>query len=199
VFRSLALPRYVDTRVWCRVVGDELAIVAKTKTGAVEIGQSVDVRADSVLVKVFHRGQLIKTHPRQLPGGRSTDREDLPGHKNVYALRDLDRLVAAARRHGDNVGIYASRLSRVRCRGARCAPSTGYLAWAVAGARIRWSHLVVASDKLIKALPGMTFWIGATFMSTMVAGALVVRSRSPLCQGGCARSPPGTLPMGSRM
>jgi transposase len=74
------------------------------------IGQSVDVRADSALVKVFYRGQLIKTHPRQRPGGRSTDREDLPEHKTAYALRDLDRLVAAARRHGDNVGIYAQRL-----------------------------------------------------------------------------------------
>lgn len=74
------------------------------------IGQSVDVRADSALVKVFHRGQLIKTHPRQRPGGRCTDREDLPEHKTVYALRDLDRLAAAARRHGQNVGIYADRL-----------------------------------------------------------------------------------------
>jgi hypothetical protein len=74
------------------------------------IGQSVDVRADSALVKVFHRGQLIKTHPRQRPGGRSTDREDLPEHKTAYALRDLDRLVAAARRHGKNAGIYAERL-----------------------------------------------------------------------------------------
>ncbi|HEX5994268.1 MAG TPA: hypothetical protein VFY84_03905, partial [Jiangellales bacterium] len=74
------------------------------------IGQSVDVRADSALVKVFHRGVLIKTHPRQRPGGRSTDREDLPEHKTAYALRDLDRLVSAARRHGENVGIYAQRL-----------------------------------------------------------------------------------------
>ena len=74
------------------------------------IGASVDVRADSALVKVFHRGQLIKTHPRQRPGGRSTDPDDLPEHKTAYALRDLDRLVAAARRHGDNVGSYAERL-----------------------------------------------------------------------------------------
>jgi hypothetical protein len=74
------------------------------------IGQSVEVRADSVLVKVFYRGQLIKTHPRQRPGGRSTDPEDLPEHKTGYALRDLDRLVAAADRHGPNVRTYAQRL-----------------------------------------------------------------------------------------
>src|SRR5690606_23761115 len=56
------------------------------------IGQFVEVRADSALVKVFHRGQLIKTHPRQRPGARSTDRDDLPEHKSIYALWDLDRL-----------------------------------------------------------------------------------------------------------
>jgi transposase len=74
------------------------------------IGAHVDVRADSALVKLFHHGQLVKVHPRQRPGGRVTDPEDLPEHKAGYALRDLDRLVAAARRHGQNVGIYAERL-----------------------------------------------------------------------------------------
>ena len=34
----------------------------------------MQVRADTELVKVFHRGQLVKTHPRQPPGGRVTDR-----------------------------------------------------------------------------------------------------------------------------
>jgi hypothetical protein len=34
------------------------------------IGQHLDVRADSALVKLFHHGQLIKVHPRQRPGGR---------------------------------------------------------------------------------------------------------------------------------
>ena len=53
---------------------------------------------------------MVKIHPRQRPGGRVTDPEDLPEHKAGYALRDLDRLVAAARRHGPNVGIYAERL-----------------------------------------------------------------------------------------
>jgi transposase len=74
------------------------------------IGQCLDVRADSALVKLFHRGQLVKVHPRQRPGGRFTDPEDLPAAKVGYAMRDLDRLVAAARRHGQNVGIYAERL-----------------------------------------------------------------------------------------
>jgi len=76
----------------------------------VYIGQSVEVRVDTALVKVFWRGQLVKVHPRQRPGGRWTDPDDLPEHTATYALRDLDRLVAAAARHGEDVGIYAQRL-----------------------------------------------------------------------------------------
>jgi transposase len=74
------------------------------------IGQYLDVRADSGLVKLFCRGQLVKVHPRQPPGGRLTDPDDLPAAKVGYAMRDLDRLIAAARRHGGDVGIYAARL-----------------------------------------------------------------------------------------
>ncbi|MGH3433248.1 MAG: IS21/IS408/IS1162 family transposase, partial [Thermocrispum sp.] len=74
------------------------------------LGQQVTARADGELVKLFHRGQLIKTHPRQRPGGRSTDAEDLPAEKVGYAMRDLDRLIRAAAGHGANVGIYAERL-----------------------------------------------------------------------------------------
>jgi hypothetical protein len=74
------------------------------------IGQHLDVRADSALVKLSHRGQLVKTHPRQRPGGRVTDPDDLPEHKAGYALRDLDQLVTTAGKHGPEVGIYAQRL-----------------------------------------------------------------------------------------
>jgi transposase len=74
------------------------------------LGQQVQARADAELVKLFHRGQLIKTHPRQPPGGRSTDPEDLPAEKVGYAMRDLDRLIRTAAGHGPNVGIYAERL-----------------------------------------------------------------------------------------
>jgi len=74
------------------------------------IGSVVQVRADRALVRVFHRGQLIKVHPRQAPGRRSTDPDDLPAQKTVYAMRDLDRLRAMATEHGPNVGAYASAL-----------------------------------------------------------------------------------------
>ena len=74
------------------------------------IGQRVDVRADRQLVKVFHRGVLVKTHPRQPPGHRSTDPDDLPTDKSIYAMRDLDRLVAMAAGHGPAIGAYAQAL-----------------------------------------------------------------------------------------
>jgi hypothetical protein len=74
------------------------------------IGQRVQVRADRHLVRVFHRGQLIKVHPRQAPGGRSTDPDDLPAHKTVYAMRDLTRLQSMAARNGAAIGTYAAAL-----------------------------------------------------------------------------------------
>jgi len=74
------------------------------------IGQYLDDRADSELVKLFHRGQLVKTHPRQPPGGRSTDREDLPVERAGYAMRDLTALIAVCTGHGPSTGIYAERL-----------------------------------------------------------------------------------------
>jgi hypothetical protein len=74
------------------------------------IGARVEVRADRTLVRIFHRGQLVKVHPRQEPGRRSTDPSDLPTHKTVYAMRDLDRLRAMAATHGSAIGIYAAAL-----------------------------------------------------------------------------------------
>ena len=53
------------------------------------IGLTLDARADTELVKLYDRGPLVKTHPRKPPRGRSTDRDDLPAEKAIYALRDL--------------------------------------------------------------------------------------------------------------
>lgn len=74
------------------------------------IRQKVDIRADSKLVKISQRGQLLRVHPRQRPGGRSTYPEDLPEYKRGYALRDLDYLKGQAAGHGEQIGIYAERL-----------------------------------------------------------------------------------------
>jgi len=74
------------------------------------IGARVMARADEHLVKVYLRDQLIKTHPRQRPGGRSTDAADMPPGVEGYATRTVDRMVAQAASYGEHVGIYAQRL-----------------------------------------------------------------------------------------
>jgi hypothetical protein len=74
------------------------------------IGQRVEVRADRSLVRVLARGQLVKVHPRQQPGRRSTDPDDLPAERTVYAMRDLDRLRRLAAGHGPAIGAFAAAL-----------------------------------------------------------------------------------------
>jgi hypothetical protein len=74
------------------------------------IGQVVDVRADSALVRISHRGQVVKVHPRMPPGRRSTDAADLPADKTAYAMRDLDALHAKATGYGPAVGAYTAAL-----------------------------------------------------------------------------------------
>jgi hypothetical protein len=74
------------------------------------LGQYLQARADSALVKLFAHGQLVKTHPRQRPGGRSTHEADLPTERAGYAMRDLTKLTAVCAGHGPSIGIYAERL-----------------------------------------------------------------------------------------
>jgi transposase len=71
------------------------------------IGTRVEVRADRKLVRVYSRGQLVKVHPRQAPGGRVTDPDDLPAERTVYAMRDLDALRRLAAGHGPAIGSMA--------------------------------------------------------------------------------------------
>ena len=74
------------------------------------IGQRVEVRADRTLVRVFARGQLVKVHPRQAPGRRITDPDDLATERTVYAMRDLEALKRLAGGHGRAIGAFASAL-----------------------------------------------------------------------------------------
>ena len=43
--------------------------------------------APTTLVRIYSHGELIKTHARQKPGGRSTDFTDYPEHRAPYAMR----------------------------------------------------------------------------------------------------------------
>jgi hypothetical protein len=74
------------------------------------IGETVTVRVDSRLVKVLFRGQVVKIHPKQPPGARSTDEADLPSEVTAYAMRDLDKLQRMAARHVEAIGTYATAL-----------------------------------------------------------------------------------------
>jgi transposase len=73
-------------------------------------GQQVSVRADGTLVKIYHRGQVIRTHPQQPPGGRASDPADFPPDTDVYARRDVDKLARMAAARGAAIGIYAARV-----------------------------------------------------------------------------------------
>ena len=73
-------------------------------------GQQVEIRVDSKLVRIYHRGKLIKTHVRQPRGGRSTDPEDYPAELTAYTTRAPDSIQHSADKLGPAVAEYAHRL-----------------------------------------------------------------------------------------
>jgi hypothetical protein len=73
-------------------------------------GQQVSVRADGTLVKIYHRGQVVRTHPQQPAGGRASDPADFPPDTDIYARRDVDKLAKMAAARGEATGIYAARI-----------------------------------------------------------------------------------------
>lgn len=74
------------------------------------IGESVWVRADSKLVRIYSRGELIKTHEKQPAGGRSTDHGDYPVELTAYTLRDPKRLIRQAKDFGPEIGRFMQQL-----------------------------------------------------------------------------------------
>jgi len=61
--------------------------------------QTVSVRGDSRLVRIYHDEELIKTHPKMAKGKRSTDYADYPAEKSAYAMRDCAYYI---RKGGEN-------------------------------------------------------------------------------------------------
>ncbi len=72
--------------------------------------QQVEIKVDSKLVHIYHRGQLIKTHLRQPRGGRSTDPDDYPAELSAYTTRAPDRIKRSAVKLGSAVAEFAERL-----------------------------------------------------------------------------------------
>ena len=102
------LPAYATAKVH-RDHHIEVAKALYSVPGAL-IGATVQVRADSQLVRVWHRGVLVKVHPRTRPGGRVTDPADLPDGTAAYALRDIGYLQRQADDAGPAIGAYAAAL-----------------------------------------------------------------------------------------
>ncbi len=95
-----------------KVARDQLAVVAKALYSLPHryVGHVLSARADQQLVRFYQRGLLIKTHPRQPPGGRSIDPDDYPVERSVYAFRNVDALQRQATTVGEAVGRFAAAL-----------------------------------------------------------------------------------------
>lgn len=74
------------------------------------VGEAVDVRGDSRLVRIYQRGELIKVHPVEPPGGRATDYTDYPTERTSYALRAPDAVIRQAAPLGPAVGQFVTVL-----------------------------------------------------------------------------------------
>ena len=74
------------------------------------IGSQVDVRGDRSLVRIYVRSELIKTHERKPPGGRSTDYTDYPDGRAPYALRWPHYYCKRARELGSAAGDFTDKL-----------------------------------------------------------------------------------------
>ena len=58
-------------------------------------------------MRIYHRGALLKVHPRQPRGGRATDRNDYPAELSPYTLRAPEQLQRRAAELGEATGAFA--------------------------------------------------------------------------------------------
>ncbi len=103
-----------DVPLWAepKIARDQFAQVARALYSLPTrwVGQRLLARADSVTVRFYRGAGLVKTHPRQRPGGRSTDPNDFPAEKGACARRDIAFIERQAARHGEAIGRFAHAL-----------------------------------------------------------------------------------------
>ena len=103
-----------DVPLWAspKIARDHYAQVARALYSLPTrfIGRTLRARCDRSTVRFYDGAVLVKSHPRLLRGGRSTDVEDFPVHKRAYAHRDLAFLKGQAESHGECVGRFAAAL-----------------------------------------------------------------------------------------
>lgn len=106
--RRFDVPRWTDAKVH----PDHHVQVSKALYSVPTryIGRTLRVREDSQLVRLYLGAELIKTHPRQRPGRRSTDVHDYPKGKGAYATRSVEQLIAQGHKKSLSVGAYLERL-----------------------------------------------------------------------------------------
>lgn len=103
-----------DIPIWCdpKVAPDQFAQVAKSlySLPLALRGKRLRARADRQLVRFWHRGELVKTHPRVGPGKRSIDPADFPPESLATAQRDGAFWTRRAAEHGPDVARYVTAL-----------------------------------------------------------------------------------------
>jgi transposase len=103
-----------DVPLWAdpKVARDQYAQVARALYSLPTrwVGTRLRARADSVTVRFYRGSELVKTHPRQRPGGRATDPNDFPADKSACARRDVAFIERQAARHGRAIGRFAHAL-----------------------------------------------------------------------------------------
>lgn len=77
------------------------------------VGKEVSVRKDTRLLRIYYKGELVKTHPAIAKGKRSTDFNDYPKEKAPYAMRSCAYYIDRAGR----IGPSARRLAELLLSG----------------------------------------------------------------------------------
>ena len=105
-------------------------------------GQQVEIGLGRKLVRIYHRGKLVKIHPRQPRGGRSTDPADYPTELTAYTLRapeGIKRRAGAPGSRGRRWPNSPTGFSTVPYPGPGYARATSSCAWDNAIPRSAWT------------------------------------------------------------
>ena len=106
-------------------------------SGVCPPGQEVEVRVGSKLVRIYHRGRLIKVHQRQPKGVCATDPDDYPAELSAYTTRAPDHIKREAAKLGPAVDEFARSLFKGK----------GRVPWA----KIRQGHKLLADEAHFRA------------------------------------------------
>jgi transposase len=110
---ALERPRF-DPPHWaaCKVHGDHHVQFRKAfySVPTRHVGKTVWVRGDTKLIRIYVHGECVKVHAPVAEGRRSTDYQDYPAERAVYAMRDPESVIREAARQGEHAGRFAAQL-----------------------------------------------------------------------------------------